>query len=111
MDRTSSIVSLDALSEPVGFCDPASGKKKAVLRRQAARSALVVVANDPMQRVFVLHAWAGRVPTPTLTDMIFKSVADWRLKVVGIDASAMQSLYADALLMEAKHRLQRLPLS
>ena len=96
------------LTDRVAFVDPAGGQT--ALKRTASRSADVVVAQDAQMRVFVLHAWAGRIPTTAHTDRIFKLIDDWRPRVVGIDASAQQSLYYDSLMREAKQRGKRLPL-
>jgi predicted phage terminase large subunit-like protein len=92
----------------VAFIDPAGGKT--ALKKTASRSADVVVGGDVGGRVFVLHAWAGRIPTTSHTDRIFQLVERWTPRVVGIDASAMQTLYADSLLREARQRGARLPL-
>ena len=101
-------VALADLTDRVGFIDPAGGK--AALKRTASRSADIVVAQDAAMRVFVLHAWAGRIPTTAHTDRIFKLVDDWKPLQLGIDASAMQSLYYDSLMREARQRGKRLPL-
>lgn len=101
-------IAQSSLTDCVGFIDPASGKT--ALRRTASRSADVVVAQDEIGRVFVLHAWAGRIPTTAHTDRIFKLVEDFRIRILGIDASAMQSLYSESLMREAKQRALRLPL-
>lgn len=101
---------LDDLIDTVAFVDSASGKKARESKRGLARSADVVVATDSLARIYVLHAWAARVPTTDHIDRIFKLVEDFHPRVIGIDASAMQSLFADALNREAKHRARRLPL-
>lgn len=101
---------IDDLYDVVAFVDPASGKKTAAQRKTSSRSADVVVGMDGLGHVFVLHAWAGRVPTPAHTDRIFQLAVDWKPRIVGIDASAMQTLYSDSLLLEARHRKARLPL-
>lgn len=98
----------ESLTDTVGFIDPASGKT--TLKRTASRSADVIVAQDTIGRIFVLHAWAKRISTTEHTDRIFKLVEDFRPRILGIDASAMQSLYSDALMREAKQRVLRLPL-
>lgn len=102
--------SLDELIDTVAFIDSASGKKASGARRGLARSADVVVATDSLARIYVLHAWADRIPTTDHIDRIFKLVEDFHPRVVGIDATAMQVLFADALNREARHRSRRLPL-
>lgn len=108
--RSGTLLSLDDLIDTVAFIDSASGKKASGARRGLARSADVVVATDALSRIYVLHAWADRISTTDHTDRIFKLVEDFHPRVVGIDASAMQSLFADALNREARHRARRLPL-
>lgn len=103
-------MTLEELSDIVSFVDPASGRKSAGQRKNSSRSADVVVGTDDLGRIFVLHAWAGRVPTTVHTDRIFQLVRTWRPRIVGIDASAMQTLYADSLMREAKVKHERLPL-
>lgn len=105
-------VNREDLIDVTAFVDPASGRMptRTALKSTMSRSANVVVGQDAQGHIFVLHAWAARIPTTSHTDRIFKLSADWRPRVIGIDASAMQSLYADALLLEAKHRVHRLPL-
>lgn len=103
-------MTLADLHDIVAFVDPASGRKSASSRKTSSRSADVVVGSDDVGHIFVLHAWAGRIPTTAHTDRIFQLVKDWRPRIVGIDASAMQTLYSDMLLREAKYKQARLPL-
>lgn len=103
-------MTLSDLIDVVAFVDPASGRKSAAARKTSSRSADIVVGIDDIGHIFVLHAWAGRIPTTAHTDRIFTMSKDWKPRVVGIDASAMQTLYADSLLREAKQRKIRLPL-
>lgn len=103
-------MTIDDLIDTVAFIDSASGKKPGGARRGLARSADVVVATDSLARIYVLHAWADRIPTTEHIDRIFKLVEDFHPRVVGIDASAMQSLFSDALIRESRHRARRLPL-
>lgn len=102
------VTPLADLGDIVAFVDPASGRAKSKIT--SSRSADVVVAQDDLGRIFVLHAYAGRLTTTAHTDRIFNLVTDFHPRVIGIDASAMQSLYADALMREAKQRVARLPL-
>lgn len=83
------------------FCDPASGKKLAI-KRVRARSAIIVVGQDLMGRIYVLHAWADRCSTDKLTDRILRVNAEWRPRLFGIEANAMQSLYGDMVRREAR---------
>jgi hypothetical protein len=92
------------------FCDPASGKKEQV-KRVRARSAIIVVGADALTRIFVLHAWAERCSTEKLMDRILEVNDFWVPRVFGIEANAMQSLFADAMSLEARHRDKQLPLT
>ena len=94
----------------VAFADPASGRKGAELKHTRARQAIVVVGHDPAARVIVLEAWADRVPTDDFIDRIFATNAQWKPRTFGIEANAMQSLFADAVAREARTNGVRLPL-
>jgi len=101
-------IPLDQL-EIYAFCDPASGKQ--VIRRVRARSAIVVVGADQLNRVFTLLAWAGRPTTPTLVRKIIE-VGDryqGRLRRFGIEANAMQSLFAELVAHQAKELKKKIP--
>lgn len=91
------------------FCDPASGKRE-IIRRIRARSAVVVVGADAMTRLFVLHAWADRCSTNTLIEKILETQSQFHPNIFGIEANAMQSLFADAVGREARQTNRVLPL-
>ena len=92
--------------ELFGFTDPASGKSR--LKRVRARQAIVVIASDWLQRIYVLYTWAGRIPTSRYLDKIIKVCDDYRPKSFGIEANAMQSLFADLVTDAAKQRIKRI---
>jgi hypothetical protein len=92
--------------ERYGFTDPASGKGR--LKRVRARQAIVIIATDWLTRIFVLHTWAGRIPTSRYLDKIIKVCDDYRPKSFGIEANAMQSLFADCVRDAAKKRAKRI---
>ena len=97
-----------------GFCDPAASPKKrqeAQLKRTRARSAIIVVAADELRRIFVVHAWAARCQSSELTVRIIETVAAWPIKVFGIEANAMQSLYAESVQRDARLAGYVLPLT
>jgi hypothetical protein len=87
-----------------GFTDPASGKQQ--LRRVRARQSIVVIGVDWLQRIFLLFAWAGRLPTSRYIDKIIKVCDDYNPRVFGIESNAMQSLFADVVDMEFKRQLK-----
>jgi hypothetical protein len=92
----------------IGFCDPASGKSR--LKKVRARQAIVVIGSDHLTRVFVLHAWAGRLPTSRFIDKIINTCENHSPKVFGIEANAMQSLFADVVMDKANEQMKRLPI-
>lgn len=100
---------VDDLLDRVAFCDPASGKTE--LKRTRARSAIIVIGQDALARVFVLEAWADRCPTDTLINRIFSTQRAWSVRTFGIEANAMQSLFADAVTREARVTGVRLPVT
>jgi hypothetical protein len=100
---------LSGIVDKIAFLDPASGKRLAV-KRVRARSAIVVVGIDDLTRIFVLHAWADRVPTSVLMDTVMSVQTRFGPRVFGCEANAMQGLFADAIRLEAQHRAVTLPL-
>lgn len=90
------------LCDIVAFADP-SGSKTEVKRVQA-RSAIAVVAGDAHDHVFVLETWAARTSTDRFVQRIFETYERWHPRVFGIEANAMQSLFADMLRREARMR-------
>jgi hypothetical protein len=85
------------------FTDPASGKS--TLRRQRARQAIIVIAVDHLQRIFTLHTWAGNVPTSQYLDKLIKTCENYQVEIFGIEANAMQSLFADIVYEKAQEKL------
>lgn len=97
-----------ATLDKVAFLDPASGKTQT--RRQSARSAIGVIGQDDQQRVFVLYAWAGRVPVPGLVEKMFEVNKLFKPRVFGGEADALQILFQEAVRMIAHDRNEQLPL-
>lgn len=93
------------------FCDPAGKKKPGEIKRVRARSAIVVVAPDHLSRILVLHAWAKRCTTDELIERIFEVQEAYKPRVFGIEANAMQSLFADAVQRESRMLQKRINLS
>ena len=91
-----------------GYSDPASDKGR--LRKVRARQAIVVIAADWLSRIFLLYTWAGRVPTSKYIDKIITVCETFKPRRFGIEANAMQVLFADAVRMEAKRRMKKLPI-
>lgn len=95
-------------TDTVAFADPASAKSP--LKSQRARAAIVVVSQDRWRRIFVRAIWAEATTANALTDKIFEINALWRPHPFGCEANAMQILFAESLLREARMRDIRLPL-
>jgi len=101
-----SAISVDSL-ERIAFCDPASGRQ--VVKRVRARSAIIVIGVDHLMRFFVLLAWAGR-PTPSkLVEKLIEVGATYKPRRFGIEANAMQSLFAALVIAQAKELKKNIP--
>lgn len=89
------------------FLDPA-GKKRGAdqLKKVRANSAIVGIGVEPSptQRVFVLEAWRSKAPANVVMEKVFEFNARWRPKIFGVEANAMQELYAQMLTLEAQNR-------
>jgi hypothetical protein len=101
-------LTLDGLTDRYAFLDPASGKTQ--IKRTRARSAIIVIAADPMNRIFVLYAWADRVSTDRIIKQVLQVQEAYAPRLFGCEANAQQSLFADALKLKARDMQRRLPL-
>lgn len=92
----------------IAFCDPAGDKSKGkqALKKVRARSAIVVIGIDALRRVFVLFAWAEKCSPEKLVEKIEWVQKTYKPKRFGVEANAMQSLFAG--LVRAKFRAQGL---
>ena len=102
---------LEQLPFRYGFLDPAGGKARGGLRRVSARSAIVIVAPSPQGHLVVLEAWAAKCPTSELVAKVFSLQETWKIKIFGVEANAMQSLFVDSLEMLAANREIKIPLT
>lgn len=89
--------------ERYAFCDPASGKGQ--LKKVRARQAIVVIGVDYLLRVFVLHAWCGKLPTSKFRDEIISTYDRFQPRRMGIEANAMQALFGDLVYEKAVEEL------
>ena len=105
--KTKEKLPLDTLIK-YGFTDPASSKGK--IKKTRARQAIVVIGIDHLLRIFVLHAWAGRLKTSKYLDKIIETCETYNPRVFGVEANAMQSLFADLVRDAGKQRLSRMPI-
>ena len=90
------------------FTDPAGGRQRtagAKHKKIRALQAAIVIAVDDLQRIFVLHCWAGRLTPSKYLDKLITICDDYEPKTFGIEANAMQSLFADLVYDEARRRL------
>lgn len=94
--------------DKVAFLDPAGGK--AQTKKTSARSAIAVLGQDAYQRIFLLHVWCGRVATQELVRMMFEINTNFRPRVFGGEANALQHLFQEAVKIIAKDRAEQLPL-
>jgi phage terminase large subunit-like protein len=101
---------LAELPERFAFCDPASGKKLAI-RSVRANSAIVVIGVDALGRIFVLDAWADRIPAQKLSDRMLETCERWQPALFGVEANAMQSLFADLVDFERRLRGMKIPIT
>lgn len=104
-------IPLPMLIDRVAFVDPAAGKQGTQqVKKTRARSAIVVVGQDVMLRVFTLHTWAERCTTDALIDKILEVNEQFRPRIFGGEADGLQSLFQDAIIREARYKGIRLPL-
>jgi predicted phage terminase large subunit-like protein len=99
----------------VGFVDSAGGRVPGTNKGRSAnyrsRSAIIVISQDDIDRIFIRKAWARHCTTDELCDEIFATYAEFRPATIGIDSSANQSLFANALIREAREKGKKLPLT
>lgn len=70
----------------------------------------MTVRADPIGRIFVMQAWAGRISTGDLMETIYQVSERFRVKTFGVEANALQSLFVDAIARDVKLRDRKLPL-
>lgn len=97
-----------ALFDTTFFCDPAAGKRAKRIAKSKCQSAIAGVAQDALGRVIVLYAWAKVATTDELIEKIFETNRSFAPDRYGVEANAMQELFADALAREARGRGERL---
>ena len=94
----------------VAFCDPAGRKQGLAIKRVTARSAIVVVAGDHLERNFAIYSWASRCTTSHLIDKLIWIAERFKPSIFGIEANAMQSLFADSVQRIVKLQQKKLPI-
>jgi hypothetical protein len=89
------------------FTDPASGRKNSSRSSiKQSKQAITVIAVSPQTHAFAVFAWLGKLPTTGYIDKLLKVRQQFNPKVFGIEAVAMQSVFADVMRMEAKRKNQ-----
>jgi hypothetical protein len=83
------------------YLDEASGQTRRV--GKTSRTAIVVVSQDPLGRLFILYTWAGRVKPTEIVDQVIEAHVRYHPKMFGIESNAQQNLFAQ-LLTELVHR-------
>lgn len=104
-------IRLDEINPRYLFCDPASGKKREAIRSVRARSAIVVVGTDSLNRIFVLDAWADRVGTNEIRKKFVDMCEYWGPAIAAFEDVGQQSLLVDPIMDEAAMRGLQLPLA
>lgn len=99
-------LSVKELIDIVGFVDPASGKTST----PGCENAIVIVGQDEEGRAYVLDEYGARESSDTLNLRVFQMNSVWHCKRFGIEASAQQYLYYEAILREANIRHERIAL-
>lgn len=98
------------LWERVAHCDPASGKPGRQLGSGTARSALVSLGRDRLNRIFVLETWADRAHPDALARQIFAFQERWGHQRFGIEAAGQQNLFIGMVESQAQREGIALPL-
>lgn len=101
-------IPVTALADIVTFCDPAGGKQ--TVKKSRARTAVVTVGQDWLQRIFVLNTWAERASTDRIIENIFRINALYRPLIFGIEENGLASLFGGSLRREARYTAQRINL-
>lgn len=104
-------IKLADLPERFFFADLAAGKKtQGELKRVRARQAIVGAAPfyyANRRFVFIVYAWAGRLSTQDFKEKLIEVHDKWRPTRFGLEANAMQSLFADTIIDAVKEKKQR----
>lgn len=106
------IVGLDAIRPLRAFLDPSGGQATAGssrLKKIASSAALVIGGRDD-RNYYILDAWSARCSTDAIVEKMFWAVDHWGVIALGGEANALQGLFLDSVLREAKWRGKHLPL-
>lgn len=99
------------LIDVVAYVDPAAGKTGSDrVKKTRARSAIIVIGQDLLTRIFTLSAWADRCSTDELVDQMLHTQSTWHPRIFGGEADGLQSLFQDMVIREAKYKDIPIPL-
>lgn len=101
---------LDDINPRYLWLDPASGKKKEAIKSVRARSAIVVVGTDAINRIMVLDAWADRTGTNEIVRNFVDMCEYWGPSIAAFEDMGQQSLLFDPIMDEAEKRGLHIPL-
>lgn len=82
------------LGERRTYLDPHGGKNTQI-KAGLARAALVTIARDRWNRIWVLDAWAERAKTVEMVDKVVEHFHHWHPGIVGIECAGQQTLFVD----------------
>lgn len=98
------MVDISSYFEFYAFTDPASAKTTGRSQVRKARQSIVVCGVDSIMRFFVVYAWAGALATSLYIDKLLRVHERFHPRLFGVEANAMQSLFADCVRDKAKER-------
>lgn len=85
------------------FLDPAGGKRH-IIKTVRARSAIVVIGVDNIERIYTLYTWADRASTDELLEQIFYVREMYQPSIFGCEANAQQALFATTVNIAARYK-------
>ena len=97
------------LGERRAFLDPAGGEEGPV-KSGLARSALVTIARDQWNRIWVLDAWAHRATTDVIVDTLIEHYYKWHPGMVGIEVAGQQRLFVSMVQQNLRLRGVHMPI-
>jgi predicted phage terminase large subunit-like protein len=83
------------------YLDEASGQVSRKLK--TSQTAIVVVAQDDLGRIYTLYTWAGRVRPTDIVQEVIRAHMMYHPRMFGIESNGQQNLFAQ-LLTELIHR-------
>jgi predicted phage terminase large subunit-like protein len=87
------------------FADPAGGTNTLLTHAGTrSRASIVVVGQDDLERIFILEAWAKRLPPDQLMAKMFETQFKWKPAIFGMDSSGPQLQFHQIVKKEARDR-------